>query len=521
MERRRILRARAVAALAVLLLGFGADAIAAPATGGAVAQRAAVVEKSKDPVSQPARIAAAIRSALDDFNRRFPGILRIDLSAPLVPIEQGNQVLITFRKVRLMAFESGNGLALGDIVLAITPRPGGYYDFTTKLPPLIEVLDDGRNVVGTITFGSHSISGTWWADHGIMTALDGALRGIRIRAFSATRGKAGASIDSIVVKSRTTRKASGLWDATFDFRVSDLQTDPTPHGKRLEIGGIRFIGRSDDFDSDNYRKLGDMLDLDPATGRVKIDPVKAARIADTLETLNFGSSTVELSALRIRYSERDRTLFSLDNASWRFGFDGTKALGTLKLALGVEKLEVADTYMPELMPRRVVLDMSFDRMPLRKMLVAVFRVLATRRPGDHEDRPPLDTATFQGLMFEARPTLTLKDLVVETTSAKFASSGGVTFDATAALMVFGGFNATIAGLSDLMLAVAAYARKNETALKAYSMLETLKEYGEPDVAADGTDPVYKYRIELHRDGRITVNGIPLIPGRKSRDPGRK
>ena len=79
--------------------------------------------------SQAEIVLGGIVAWLTGFVRDNPVAPRIEVSAPVHAIHSGPEVIVTFPGVELV-WDDGTRVSAGDIVIPITPREGGTYDFT-------------------------------------------------------------------------------------------------------------------------------------------------------------------------------------------------------------------------------------------------------------------------------------------------------------------------------------------------------------------------------------------------------
>jgi len=136
--------------------------------------------------SESQLILDGLKAAVDDIHRQTLGMYKIEYRKPLKAVRRGNQFIVDIHDLLLRSEQANVQVWIGNVELGVTPRPGGLYDFAVVFPPSFELRVSEHEVLGRVTVGKREMTGTWWADHETITALDAALEHIRIKSVDGT-----------------------------------------------------------------------------------------------------------------------------------------------------------------------------------------------------------------------------------------------------------------------------------------------------------------------------------------------
>ena len=489
--------ALALAGAALAGTALAGTALPAAAEDGTSAPAARTIPVAPvDPAGMKGRIVYAIADWLEQrFGSGAKGLVLV-LDAPIRAEERGGSVTVHLPGARLARRPKAKPeWTFGDLAIAVTPRSATEYEFESALPSVIEKRRE------RLTIGEGAIAGTWRSDLETTTGLDATAADLRLfkRKKSAPLLM---SLGALAVADEMMQGADGLWDGRSSFSLSDLEAEG------LSLGGLDIAGSFEDFDRDA------ILALRRDSGAFLGGEIGPEALGDGLALLVDGrwgrsDATLAVEDLTLTgadwYVGRDGA-FTLGRLVWRVDFDGREELSDLATRISVAEPalsgKVARSLPPAFMPHAVTVDVALTRFPLRR-IAGAFSGLAERGHMKKPDEEMLGEVLLAHLD-AADTAFELRELHVAAPSYAFRAEGRFQAEPASLLGVVGRLDARIRGLRRLM--VLAVREGNEGAV---GVLLALQGLGRPVFEEGADEPVYAYELDLHRDGAVTINGLPL------------
>ena len=461
------------------------------------------------------RVVTDLLRGMEDFLAADSGYpIRLSVGDPITALEKGNQVTVIFPDFRL-TFDAKIEVLLGDVAFAVTPGDEGYYNIAWSLPPRTVIRDKTTTRAPVIVLlGESRHSGLWSIDVQAYIKADFFARDLRV-------GKEGGppllSVDSVVGMQDFTGGTPRVWSGPFDITLSGIHLDdpappsqPSMGDKSIRVEKLRYAGTIDGLDIDAWRRI--MWETHwPARG-TPMPPEEIARLTEAFSTLSWGRVALDVNLSGLRVWEGDLMEFSVDGIGYRLHWDDRRKPGDVGFGMEIEGLEVRqDDVFPEMVPRRVGFDLTVERFPLGAMFARLIpEVLAVDAA---KARDPLaatvDTDALVALILEARPRVILDDVVFESSLLQMAAAGTMESDPEAAQGFVGAVDATVTGLDRVLQSLSEKAKTDPEVGKILPMLAMARGLGQPRPGTRGDETVLGYKIEMGRDGRLTINGAPL------------
>ena len=460
------------------------------------------------------RVVTDLLEGMQDFLAANSGLpLRYSVGDPVTAVEKGNQVTVTFPDFRL-TFDNQVEVALGDMVLAVVPRDEGYYDVTGSMPPRMEVRDrNGRHAPIVFLFGENRHSGVWSVDAQAYVKADFSFRDLR----AGEKDKPPLlTVDSVVGKQDFTGGTATVWSGPFDIALSGIHVEvpdvaqPPTANNSIDIAELRYAGTIDGLDIEAWRRISWGTHW-PVPG-TPMPPEEIARLTEAFSTFSWGHVAIDVSLSGLRAREGNLTVFSLEGAGYRFHWDDTRKPGGVGFGMEIEGLDLRqDAVSPEMVPGRVGFDLTVDRFPVRALLAAVIPEILAMDPAKAGEPQafPVNGDALAALILAAGPRVILDDVVFESDLVEMTAAGNVDSDPEAAQGFVGAIDATITGLDRAMQSLSEKAKTDPEVGEILPLLAMARGFGQAQPGTQGDKTVLGYKIEMGRDGRLTINGAPI------------
>ncbi|MBM3492037.1 MAG: hypothetical protein FJX68_16665 [Alphaproteobacteria bacterium] len=467
-----------------------------------------------DPTSIEGKILKAVVSSLERLLTGHVGAPKLKFSQPISAEREGGQVLLRFPGAKLV---HGDGTAeFGNFLLSVVPRDGGRYGFALDLPSQIRVLDDKGKEAALLSYAEPRAKGLYWPELNAFEQLDLSLSGLKAVEVKAGQRKTvlefvNFAIDQVLAEEPGQKLAGRSSANLLGFKLNP------PDGPVVEMVRLGVTLRMSEFDLAGAKRFNAKLGLDlfgQPTAALSVEEQQRLATEQFKEMANFvelsglGRQSGELAVVGVKWIEKGKPLFVLEDAALRFGLDTTKEPGSFSIGFEMGKLATSDKMpLPSgLTPSRFSVDLAIDRAPVRQFLVSALSALQTTEPG----ADPAELVNPEELMqmaMQAAPILRLDQLALTAPLLDVAMKGNATLDPQAANLMTGSLEGTIRGLDRAVKALNEQAKKDPEAKQALSLLVLLKGVGRPEVPPGG-EAVYRYRIEMSPDGP-TINGTPI------------
>jgi TPR repeat protein len=461
------------------------------------------------------RVVSDLVGGIENFLALDSGVpIRLLVGDAVNAIEKGNQVIVTFPDVRLV-IDGGAEAALGDVIIAVAPRDGGYYDVAMSLPPRVEISGGDANQSSIVVLiGESRLTGLWSADVQTFAVADYVIRDLRV---GEKGGPSLLTLDSAMGTQDFTRGTPAVWSGPFDFALSGIHMGipenpprPAEAGGAIDLAELRYTGSIAGFDVGAWQRIA--RETRGLVLGAPLPPEEIARLTELFSTLPWGRIDVDISLSGLSVREGDHTLFSLDRAGQRFNWDDTRKPGRMGFGMEVRGLDVRQgDVSPELIPRRAGFDITVDRFPVRAVFAAVLPEILAMAPdrARREEAFPVITEAVSAMILEARPRVILDEMVFESDLLQVKAVGTMDPDPEATQGFVGTMDATVIGLERAMHSLSERAKIDPEAAKMVPMLAMARGFGEARPGGEGEAIVLGYKIEMGRDGRLTINGAPL------------
>ncbi|HJO68271.1 MAG TPA: hypothetical protein QF804_01140, partial [Rhodospirillales bacterium] len=236
-----------------------ATAIAATAFGGAAAEPLdrAGFTLAAEPAAAGSQAEFVLRGVVDwlnDFVRDNPAAPLIELSAPVHAVGSGSEVVVSFPDLALV-WDDGTRVRLGDVVVPITPREDGAYDFAARLPARYEFSGAEGGPSQVVTVGESRVAGTWSAGGALLTGLEVVLRDVALA--SADAGPPLLSIAALDLRQTLSEGTAGTWRGSLQAELSGVQggTIGAATGEAIAIDRMDVAASFEDVSSRDWVEL--------------------------------------------------------------------------------------------------------------------------------------------------------------------------------------------------------------------------------------------------------------------------
>ena len=425
-------------------------------------------------------------------------------------------------------------LKVGDVAVSMTPDQDSGDDemfrvFDLDMPSAMTVTRGAAAPNQLVTLGAMRLDALWSFAYLTYLNLD-----TRIQNLEVADPAEGSTVllPEVTGEIRSLPKDGGVFDMTFDFRISGLHIgDP---GFDTRIAGLDTLAEVTDYDlsamAETYRDLHESAAT--ASPAERLRSIFGVMLAP--ETLMGSGSRVRVNARELSFADlKSGKKIELESLGLGLGLaDLDQPLARADLMLeqrGLQQNGVAGTVGSlerELAPQQSLLKITLEKLPFRQIMAEVDTAVSdpeTAQPPLDPQSEPLDHpgivmipgAEKIGQAFtEAGTTITIADAGFQSQAAELEMGGLFTVDPAAAFGVSGSLAAALFGLDRLIeLAQAALADPDPDtrgqALQAVGMLGLLQTYAARSVAEDGR-PVDRFEILIEPSGAITVNGQPVV-----------
>ena len=421
--------------------------------------------------------------------------------------EDGSGYRVTLAGVRLQPNVDGH-LAVGDVVLALTPEPDGYRITGIELPSTMSVLAPDGSPAGQVQLGQFGLTGKWQRSISVLVEADVTLDDLVLDTSTDELSEAARiTIDAATMRSRLAPAADGTWreEVTADLRVLRHEQGDAAD----TLSGLVLEGVTEGIRLERQRELQQLM-IDAAqkvaAGQTGADPAALASmraLSDTIRATRF-----KLSARDLRIDQNGGQPIVVPSAEFSQsaeGLDGTSARTDFQLKIDGADMPLAEhagVSVPEAMgPQSLELNIAIEALPWPALWEAFVDFLYAAAPGE-------EGAWRLGLALQDAGTrLQLMPSRLSSEATTLTGNGELRGDPAAAFGAVASFAFEIAGLS----AAQAMAMDSPDGELALGVLGQLDAMGKPISGADGTS-VHRYDIVLGADGVLTVNGEPFTFG---------
>lgn len=460
----------------------------------------------------PASGAEAVRLGILDYLELYSAFLTVGE----VRVQKWNgSFLVRLTGVR---YPLGENLYLDieRLGFSLEPVDGALYKVAdVYLPREITVRDERGAEAGRALVDLRRASGLFSVAIRNFLELDSEIADIKLSLF---REGAAVQLDKLILRIERDREAGGPWNLIQTVRGSGLRLGDATLGE-LRVANFDFEGRLEAVDITAWASL-------IARFETEITGASPNKILNSmLALLGRGAdfySGVEAAVSARGLSSVGTAAFRLGEVGLRFSVrDAGKGLSRARFVFTHSGLVLADgggpgaSAFPDLAPHSSTFDMAIERFPGRRLMRAVAAFLATGLDIDDGDDKEAEleqamagekiASDIQLAMTEAGTTVALRDTSVVARAARVEFSGEIRADATAAFGAVGGLDVRVAGLDAIAEALAA---EEPDGKGAPGLLAALRSVAKRS-GGDSGPPTDDFRLELARDGAISVNGVPM------------
>lgn len=361
----------------------------------------------------------------------------------------------------------GGALRLGNVRITFTPD-GDDYAVTLALPARASLVDGGGTVVGSVALGRGEVGGRWSTALHTLTDYRAEIADITL---SAADGSASLTVAAIRGERTYKPLRPGRHDVVERLQAKDLRF---ADGRvAASLGGLEYMLQYLDMDATAVAAVAARFGVDWRTGAALREIPSGASSGPLPPMLRDMLVTVRARDLTV-VDAAGRRIGGLGGAELSFGGAGLdEALSALSLTYAHQGLAVDGTDAPATMR----LNVTADRLPLARLASSAASTGA---------RPPA-LAALNAALVSARAELRVNEITLEADGYTVAATGQVRPTA-----------AGLAGTLDMRVSDAA---RLAAALRGGGL--------EIDPAALPPPAGDLYRLALHADGTVTVNGAPL------------
>ena len=198
--------------------------------------------------------------------------------------------------------------------------------------------------------------------------------------------------------------------------------------------------------------------------------------------------------------------FELSRLVWRVDVDGRKDVTDFATRITVDAPQhggIFDDVLPSaLVPRAATIDIAVAGLPFRRIAKMLLMPAAPGEAVEPDREIPLDA--ILGHLDAADTSVEMREIHAAAPSYEFRADGRFQVEPTSLFGVVGRMEARIRGLGALLEMAAA---EGDEGLVGIIVL--LQGLGRPVVEEGADEPFYAYELDLHRDGAVTINGLPL------------
>lgn len=433
----------------------------------------------------------------------------------------GPETRVAFERILLTGLGPA-ALAAGPGALTLRAGPGG----TVRFGDLA--------LTGPVTLGADAAAGA--GDEGVggggawNEGVGEAQLALERLAGAWEPGRGSLSSLELAGKDLLLRRGSG--ETRLQARSLELEhaTEPAAHGRldqttRLSLEGLS--GRAEggeDFAVEGLLAELSLLEVDGDALAAWAERVAAARQDHDPDALPPLQSLWRQASLRVRFDRAESRdpdgglAQRVEEMRIEAGLERGAERGLLSLSLllagsGLEAgggqappRNVALTLLPERWRLPLAIEGVPDR-PLRQLLLDLAAGATLQRGPVIDPEKRVDLDPFLGALRRAGTTLAVEGLLLEGAHSGLAGGGRLTLSPALPFGGFGALDLTLRGLDAAQEALRG--SDDPTAARIAFFLTTLvKGLGKPEVGAEG-GIVYRYSLELGRDGSATLNGLPL------------
>ena len=451
------------------------------------------------------------------------------------------RVTVTGLSILLDPVESGR-LKAGDIAFSMTPETPDqdtgdddlFRVFDLDMPSIMTATRGAAAPDLQVKLGAMRLDALWSFAYLTYLNLDTRIQDLEV-VDPADRST--VSLPEATGEIRSLRKDGGVFDMTFDFRISGLQMEDP--GFDARIAGLDTLAEISDYDlsamAEIYRDLHESAAT--ASPEERLHGVFGMMLAP--ESL-MGSSS------RMRVNARGLSFADLESGK-------TVELESLGLGLGLADLDQplarAEVFLEqrgwrqngvagkggllesELLPQQAALKVTLEKLPFRQIMTEIGTAVgdpeAVQRLLDPQPGAPpeasgqlgtvLDPVTekIRQAFLQAGTTINITDTGFQSQAVELELGGVFAADPAAVFGISGSLAAALFGLDRLVeLAQAAMGDPDPEirtgAMQAIGMLGALQAYAARGESDDGR-PVDRFDVVVDPSGAITINGQPLMP----------
>ena len=499
MEQARRTTARAILACALTLAGAALPVSAALATLEEGAPEPAARAIPVAPVDPDSTVGSIVLAIADWLEQRFGASddVRLALDTPMWAEEQGDTVIVYLPGAHLVdSVDSSLQWTFGDLSVAVTPRDDTTYDFEAALPPVVERPNQRLEI------GEGTVSGTWRSDLEFATKFEAVATDLQLLDVKGTSAVLEASLASLAATETLVEGDDGLWEGRSALTLSNLESEGLLMGK-LDVTSS-FDGVDDALIMAMHGGLGRFVVFRNGPEAL---PQPLAPLLDA----SWGRSDLVVAVDDLTMTVGDWGLAGNDKLAlgrffWRTDFDDRGAHADIATKMAVVELMVsgatAGDIPPGLIPHAITLDVALERLPFRQIVEA----LSGPKEPDNSSQPDLviPSDALLGQMDAADTLFKLRELYIAAPSFALIADGAINVESASLFGVIGRIEARIRGFDSLMELAVEEGEEDMVAL-----LIVLQGLGRPVFEEGVGEPSYAFEIDLHRDGAVTVNGIPF------------
>jgi len=447
---------------------------------------------------------AMVQSWIADFNESHED-LSLSLDGPAFDPERGPETLATFHTLRL-DFARGAHAEAGPGRIRLTAEPEEVIAFAApalEAPLFVYPPELAGDEPARLTLSR--LEGRWDRRHSFFRSLD--LLAKDLRAVDRTQDSL-IRARSLGLEQRTQPLAGNRYDQTSRLIGQGLSVQGPEERMTLD----RFILEIESEEADADALLAWVERLNAAeTGqdRTALPPIGALWRESGFVMLLAGLQVTEAGGAPLGWLEEMRI-----EASLRRG----EALGRLDAHLLIEgsAVDFEGSANPDL-ARAAGMAPSAWRLPIDVSGIpedALGDLILDVATGQSAVRGPvidpevaIDADPFFDALSRAGVVIAFPDLKLASPAGTLSGGGELTLDQALPFGAYGSVDLLLGGLEEAEEAL----RQTEDpdAAKIAFLLSTLvKGLGQPEVGADGKI-VYRYRLELGRDGTAVLNKLPL------------
>ncbi len=386
---------------------------------------------------------------------------------------------------------------LGNLTIDVTILGEHELKFAVALPPSFFVRDRRGDVFLRVSSRERSLVGVWNEQILSFRELRGRVAEVDIRGVVSAGY---LTIDEIDLTSEVIDSGTGELESSFAVGVRRIDVD-TGAGQTMRAHHLSNRGTTRGIDKLAFTALqASMLEATrTATDRTSL---LLAQLDEASRL--FGSATVHFRLDDLTVADRDAEL-DLPTLSSTLSFGGFRSgnAGWMELVYAHDGLGiVGDGMIEDLIPRRVAVRLRLGELPVDQLRDELVEGLQNSRHAGQDMAIAVLLNRLIDTIGEAKPLLTLDQLVAASDTASVEGHGRVVPDLTAALSATGTGTFMIRGLERLAERILDSDLDGKASVLA--VLGVLMALGEESSGSNATTHIY--RIELDASGGVTVNG---------------